>query len=525
MDPLSILLATVAVAMAVYYYAFRGLNFFKKHGIDHVTPTAVVGNMGRFLLRKEPLCETIKRTYYHNPDAKYVGFYEFNQPIIMLRDIELIKSVMIRNSESFTDHRPFLEPGLNHIFDKMLIIRKGDDWKLARTQVTPIFTSSKIKSMYLLMNEVAARIALHLTKLPAEERRELELRGLLQKYANDVILSCVLGLNVDTLKEPNNPYYKYLNLALNFNGFWMAIKFMLQRNMTTLAKLLGVKMMTKETEDFFDKTIRDNMKYREENGVRSSDMLQHLLDLQTNEKIERRINTKEIVSHAFSFYFGGYDTTASQTSLILHTLLAHPEHLAKLQEEVDEVMEYTKGQVTYEAIAGMEYMDAVINEAMRLYPIAVFLDRQCTKNFELPPAVPGGKPFTVKKGTSLWIPIHEIQTDPKYFNNPDQFDPDRFIQDGKKILSSGTYMPFGMGPRICIGNRFALTEMKVIIFHILALCDLKTCAKTEIPLKMSVNLFTNGARGGYWFRVEPRKNCSKHVDNLLSNTTRSTEIK
>lgn len=519
MDPLSIVLAAVAVLMAVYYYTFRGVNIFKNHGVVHVPPRAVVGNMGGFLFRQEPLCETVKRTYYHNPEAKYVGFYEFKVPIIVLRDIELIKTVAIKNLESFMDHRPFIEKEMNPLFADMLFSLQGDEWKDVRNQLTPMFTSSKIKNMYVLMNEVAKRFAKHLSNLPEEEQQQLELKNVLTKYTNDVIANCVFGLNVDTIKDPNNAMYVNGKKATNLTGFFVGIKFLLQRNMKWLAILLGLRFLSKETEDFFRRTILDNMKYREETGLYRPDMLQHLLDVQKNKKTEVPFRTKDIISNAFSFYFGGYDSIASQSCLVLHTLLAHPEYMARLQEEVDEVMENTKGQVTYEAIAGMEYMDAVVNEAMRLYPILVFLDRQCTKDFELPPAVPGAKPFTVKKGMNIWIPSHAIQTDPKYFENPDQFDPERFIQDGKRIMGSGTYMPFGIGPRICIGNRFALTVMKVVIFHILARCNLKTCAKTQIPLKLSVNTFANAALDGYWMNVEPRKNCSQYVDNSLPNGT------
>lgn len=523
MEPLSIVFAAVAVLMAVYYYAFKGLNFFKKHGVDHVAPAPVLGNMAKFVLRQEPLCDTVKRTYYHNPEAKYVGFYEFNLPIVMLRDIELIKSVAIKNLDSFMDHRPFIAKDMNSLLGDMLFVLEGEEWKDVRSQLTPMFTSSKIKGMYLLMNQVASRFANHLVNLPAGERSQLELKNVMTMYTNDVIASCAFGLNVDTLNDPNNALYVNGKTATNFNGFFIGIKFLMQRSMKTLAKTLGVRFMSKKIEDFFENTILDNMRYREANGLHRPDMLQHLLDVQKNNKTEKPFTTKEIVSNAFSFYFGGYDSVANQACLILYNLLAHPECMTRLQEEIDQVLEDTKGQVNYEAIAGMEYMDAVVNETLRLHPITVFLDRLCTKDFELPPAVPGGKPFTVKKGMNLWVPNHAIQTDPKYFDNPDQFDPERFVQDGKRIMGSGTYIPFGIGPRICIGNRFALTEMKVIIFYILARCDLKSCAKSQIPLKLSVNVFTNSAQDGYWMNVEPRKNPSQYVDNLLPNGTCNAE--
>lgn len=519
MDALTVLLALAAVAVAVYYYAFKGFNYFKEHGIDHIKPMPLFGNMGLFVFRQKSLSDILKRTYYLNPDAKYVGFYEFSQPIIVLRDVDLIKNIAVKNLESFAEHRPFISAELNPLFADMLFILGGNEWKDVRAQMTPMFTSSKIRAMFILMTQVASRFADYLTKLPEKERSELELKSVITKYTNDVIASCVFGLDVDTIKDPDNALYVNGKKATNFNGFLTGIKFVLQRNMTSVAKFLNLRLIEEDTEAFFENTIKDNMRYREERGIYRPDMLQHLLDVQKNNKTEKPFTTKSVISNAFSFYFGGYDSVASQVCLIIHNLLANPECLTRVQEEIDEVLERTKGQVTYDDIRSMEYLDAAVNEALRLHPVAIFLDRQCSQDFELPPAVPGGKPFTVKKGTNLWIPSHAIQTDPNYFDNPDQFDPERFLQDGKRILGSGTYMPFGIGPRICIGLRFALTEMKVLIFYILARCDVKPCSKTQIPLKMSVNVLTIGAQDGYWMNIQPRKNCNQYVDNLVPNGT------
>lgn len=142
---------------------------------------------------------------------------------------------------------------------------------------------------------------------------------------------------------------------------------------------------------------------------------------------------------------------------------------------------------------------------MRVSPTVPFLDRLCVKRFELPPAVPGARPYTVEVGSNLWMPVYPIQHDPDYFEDPYKFDPARFLLDDKKIMNSSTYMPFGIGPRICIGNRFALINMKVLLFYLLSRCELKRCTKTEVPLKLSNDLFTVTAVNGFWIKVELRK--------------------
>jgi cytochrome P450 family 9 len=154
----------------------------------------------------------------------------------------------------------------------------------------------------------------------------------------------------------------------------------------------------------------------------------------------------------------------------------------------------------------------VINEALRLYPPVGFLDRKCEKPYELPPALPGEKPFVVNKGMNFWIPTYAIHNDKKYYDNPEKFYPERFLND-KMHHNSLCYMPFGLGPRMCIANRFALLELKVLLFHLLARCELKPSAKTTSPIKFSKNLIPM-PENGFWLNIQRRKD----IDPMLKST-------
>ena len=145
--------------------------------------------------------------------------------------------------------------------------------------------------------------------------------------------------------------------------------------------------------------------------------------------------------------------------------------------EVDQVMKSTNGKPTYDSLSHeMPYLDAVFSETLRRHPIA-FLNRICSKEFELPPALPNGKAYKMKPGMGLMIPVPGIHSDPKYYDDPETFNPDRFL--GKKItLADMSNLGFGLGPRMCIGNRFAILEIKALLVHLLARCSLERCAKS-----------------------------------------------
>ncbi|CAK9813283.1 Cytochrome P450 9e2 [Anthophora plagiata] len=183
MEYLSITLALFAVFLAIYYYNKRKHSLFKEHGILHIPPTPIFGNFGSLITKRETMQEVIQKSYDLHPDAKYVGFYEFLQPIILLRDPDLFKSIAVKNSESFPDHRKFVDERTDPLFAGMLFQLTGDQWKEQRNMLSPTFTSSKIKNMFRQMSDCAQRFTTALSKLP-EKEREVEMRNLLARFCH-----------------------------------------------------------------------------------------------------------------------------------------------------------------------------------------------------------------------------------------------------------------------------------------------------------------------------------------------------
>lgn len=157
--------------------------------------------------------------------------------------------------------------------------------------------------------------------------------------------------------------------------------------------------------------------------------------------------------------------------------LAANEHIQdRLFDEFARIEHKLNGAaIDYESLNEMKYMDMVMAEALRLCPIATELKRRATKCYTLEGN--GGVKVPIKPGEAIWIPIYTIQTDDKYFPNAKQFDPERFSEENKSGQVSGSYAPFGMGPRDCIGCRYASIELKITFYH---LCrKFKFCLRRE----------------------------------------------
>lgn len=170
----------------------------------------------------------------------------------------------------------------------------------------------------------------------------------------------------------------------------------------------------------------------------------------------------------------------------------HPEIQEKLHREIGDVCIRENGEITYEAINSMEYLTMVFNETLRLYPACPFLDREVTLK---------QKYIDMPKGMPVYIPVAGLHRDPKYFPSPLTFHPERFSPGNKANIVSGTYMPFGLGGRICIGERLGLLQEKVGLFHILKNHYVKPNTRTVYPIKLNKKSLIPQADGGIYLDI------------------------
>lgn len=504
------ILLSIVVGVVSIHYLFKNFNFFKRHGIVHVPSIPIFGSTTSIIFRRASTMDFIQKIYNYNPNAKYIGFYATKNPTFLLRDPELIKTILVKNFETFPDRRGF--DGFNDaLFDRNLFSLRGEKWRNVRSLLSPSFTSSKMKIMFTLMSECAMDFAKFLLTLP--DKSDINTKEAFSKYTNDVIATCAFGIKIDSMKDPTNKFYVFGKDATNFLGA-RAIKFLFIRTFPSLGRIFNLKIINNDVSNFFKNIIKTTIATRDAEHITRPDMLQLMMDVRGKEG-RRELDIDDMTAQAFIFFFGGFDTTSTALSFAAHEIAANPEIQTKLQQEIDKVLEETKGEVSYEAINRLEYLDAVISETLRFYPPIVFLERLCEKTFELPPALPNEKPFIMKKGMILWIPVYGIHHDKKYYDNPETFSPERFLNN-KMYHNSSCYMPFGLGPRMCIANRFALLEVKVLLFYLLARCKLKPCAKTPSPIKFRKSLAIM-PENGFWLNIQHRKDMHPVLEPTLVN--------
>ncbi|XP_050460058.1 cytochrome P450 9e2-like isoform X3 [Cataglyphis hispanica] len=508
-SPLGLLLTTLIIIGVLKFVSLvhRAYFYWKGKGVPYLPDSLRSLVMGwKVFLRRLSFTDNSLFVYNYFPDAKYCGMMEFATPVVLLRDPELIKDVLVKDFEIFHDHRIFMDESLDPLFSKNIFFLRGDRWREMRNTLSPSFTASKMKIMFDLVSKCSREFVNYLVDHP-ELYDAIETKQIFRRYTTDVIATTAFGISVNSMKNPNNEFYaKGIETSKAFSGFLALFKFMFMRAFPRFAKMFGMTgFSSKFIAEFFNRIVGETIKIRDEQGIVRPDMI-HLL-MQARDKdgpSVHKLTLDDIVSQAFIFFLAGFDTSSTLMSFVAHELAVNRDIQDRLREEVQQHVG-ENDEISYESLSKMIYMDMVINETLRKYPPAIFIDRFCNKSYELPPSQPGCKSLTVESGSIMMISVYGLHRDPKYFPDPDKFDPERFSEENKDNIVPYTYLPFGHGPRKCIGNRFALMETKILIAHLLQKFILKRTKKTVEPVVYDKNEFNSTSEGGFWIGLEKRE--------------------
>ena len=148
-----------AIFIGLYFHFTRNFNFWQKLGVPYVKPTPFVGNLKDCVLLKANIGEQLQRIYNEHSDKPYVGIFSFDKPSLLIRDLELVKNILVRDFHNFKERTFSFEDKYDPLFGKILAALKGKLWRHLRRNLTPVFTSRKIKMMFYLVDNCGKELA------------------------------------------------------------------------------------------------------------------------------------------------------------------------------------------------------------------------------------------------------------------------------------------------------------------------------------------------------------------------------
>lgn len=354
---------------------------------------------------------------------------------------------------------------------KNLFYKGGDEWKVLRQNLSPVFTSAKLKNMFHLIKACAKELETFLE----EETRvsdKIKAKSTVSKFTMECIMNCAFGLRAKTLKRDTafNPFIT-IGEKIYDSSLLSISKIYFRAIWPSLFYALGFKMFDRKINDFFNNLFIESCKNRAKEESSRNDFIDLILGWQnetyitgdrmsnfkTGNKEREKIGVnKELLAAQCTLIFAaGFETTSSTINFLLYELAKSKTAQEQVIKEVDAYLAKFNCDIEYECVNEMPYTEACIKEALRLHPVLGVITREVMDEYKLPTGL------QLRKGDRIHIPIYHIHRNPKYFPDPTEFRPERFLGEEKKKVKPYTFMPFGEGPRVCIGKYYLFLKQIV----------------------------------------------------------------
>ncbi|XP_078666399.1 cytochrome P450 3A5-like [Branchiostoma floridae x Branchiostoma belcheri] len=522
--PLSwVLLAVLPVLF--YLYAVRPMQALKKMGVPGPTPLPLIGN----------LHQTMKAGFY-NVEAqteamatygKVYGTYNGRVPVLVISDPEMLREIFVKQFHKFANRATGsldLDVKPQNLMISSLL---DEEWKNLRRIISPAFSGGKLKQMTEAINSCADLLLGNIRSF-GEKGESFDTKELTSAFLTDVTARTGFGLDVDSQRNPRDPFVINLKKTFSSNFFnpliWLMLLF--PSIMKPILEKLNYNFLARDVINFFYSIFEQVMEMRQNGQSRGRvDLMQLLMDahkddvdnnddvgnhddVDINDDVDnsdvqetevqgtkKPLTKDDVVANAFLFFAAGYENSANTMAFTLYNLALHQEAQDKVRQEINQVME-DRDVVDYDAVHSMPYLDMCINETLRMYSSVPNCDRIAGEEVKL-------KWLTIPKDTKVVIPFLGIHYDPERWPEPYKFIPERFTKEEREKRDPYDWLPFGVGPRNCIGMRLALMELKVGLAKVLMKYRFVTGPDTEIPVKISKYTVLATPENGIRLRAEP----------------------
>ncbi|GFR96210.1 cytochrome P450 3A24 [Elysia marginata] len=420
-------------------------------------------------------------------------------PVLVTRDLDLLKQVLVKDFNNFVNRND--QMATRSLIGKGVFFLKDYDWKRIRQLMSPSFSTGRLKRISAHVQEAANHLSQAFQK-SAESGSRVKLLHITGQYSTSIIAKTAFGFQADSIGQEEDDEFthcvKNIFKKRTKTGFFFIMFLMRFRSFRRLLVFtLGLYFpdpCTKRSNEYFNAILKESIAEREEaerNGSRhvNNDFLQSLVSTKIasedtisgktqsekndisisngqvhpqSEKVERHpkktITKDEVIAQSLITILAAFETTASSLQFCLFKLSQHPEIQEKIFQEILDVVEHENP--THEELSKLYYLEQVINETLRMYPPLPFITRE-------PYETRTYGNVTIPAGSAVFIPIREVHRDATQYPNPDEFDPERFSEENKAKRNPLAFMPFGQGPRICIGMRLAYLELKTALVQVL----------------------------------------------------------
>ncbi|XP_038213526.1 cytochrome P450 4g15-like [Zerene cesonia] len=452
-------------------------------------------------------------------------------------DVEVIlnSQVHIDKASEYRFFKPWLGEGL--------LISSGEKWRSHRKMIAPTFHINVLKSFVDTFNQNSRSVV---SKMKTEMGKVFDVHDYMSGVTVDILLETAMGITKETQDQSGFDYamavmkmcdiihQRHYKFWLRFDSIFKLTSFFEKQK-----QLLGIihgltnkviknkkeryiqnkskgitpgiveEKMSSENEtglanvktlaDTVFKGYRDDLDFNDENDVGEKKRLAFLdLMIESAQNGTNKITDHEIKEEVDTIMFEGHDTTAAGSSFFLCLLGIHQDIQARVYDELYSIFGDSDRPCTFEDTLQMKYMERVIFESLRMYPPVPIIARKLNRDVKI-----STNNYVLPAGSTVVVGTFQIHRNPKYYKNPNVFDPDNFLPENTQNRHYYSYIPFSAGPRSCVGRKYALLKLKILLSTILRNYKMVSdVTEDQYVLQADIILKRND---GFRVQIEPRK--------------------
>lgn len=339
--------------------------------IPFIKPSFPVGNIDGILSTKTHFAYLMADLYEKSKHlGDCVGIFFFHYPVLLVTSIEFAKKVLISDFQYFANRGVYYNEKDDPLSANLFFL-EGLRWKNLRHKLTPTFTSGNMKMMFYTMFGVTNELVKFLEK-PASENKPVEITEVFSRFTTDVIVTCAFGIECNSLFNPASKLRSMGKRILHFSKL-KALKIFFSMMFRKQAVALGLRFNDVDVCEFFSETIRSTIEYREKNNIVKNDFMNLMIQLKNKGYLENDLEAKtqntvkltfeEVAAQSFLFFVAGFDTSSNTMSFAIHQLAIYEEYQDRAREEINDILEQHNGELSYESLSQMKYLDKIISGA------------------------------------------------------------------------------------------------------------------------------------------------------------------
>jgi cytochrome P450 len=375
--------------------------------------------------------------------------------LFMPNEPNFIKQVMVTDAKKFPKHH-VIEELLKPLLGESIFTTNGQIWETQREMMDPAFVHTRLEKVFPLMNDAIQEMVARISKYKEDEAIDIDVD--MTHITADIIFRTIMStkINADEAEKIYTAFNKFQEITqriMVFRAYMLPTYFMQKKSLREAEKIRGI--LSPIIKARYDEFYSDNRKSYD-------DILDSLLNAK-HEKTGKVFGYEELVDHISMLFLAGHETSASALTWSLYLLASCPDIQKQLHDEINQLT--NGGAIEFAHIRKLDFTKNVFNEALRLYPPVGFFLREATETTCVFNKM-------IKAGSAVMVSPWLLHRNRKQWIEPDAFAPERFdpknqMHEQCKEAIKNAYIPFGAGPRICIGKGFALQESAMVLANLI----------------------------------------------------------